>query len=119
MSDNDYSDPRYVANASDDVRNHAQASAAFKYATPALCDYHEVQCNRFVNGGCATVRCVRRGKAANPGEAPLLSPGQLSTCEAFETAHIIAAIIGREYGPDYDIGEVARLLAHKAAEFRP
>lgn len=88
-----------------------------RYATPELCDHFERQCNRFVNDGCTTVRCVRRGRDKNPGDAPMRSPAELSTCEAFETAHIIAELIGREYGPDYDIGEEAKEEARRRNRF--
>lgn len=87
-------------------------------ATAELCDYFERQCNRFVNGSCTTVRCVYRGRAQRPGQASLLSPSQLSTCEEFETAHILAGLIGREYGPDYDIGDEARAEARAKAVIR-
>lgn len=72
------------------------------YATPELCDHFERQCERFVNGGCTVRRCVVRGRDANrSGLAPMYTDGQASTCEAFEAAHIIADLIGRHYGPEY------------------
>lgn len=80
------------------------------YATPELCDYFERRCDRFVNGGCTTRRCVERGRAQNPGQAPLMSPGQLSTCEAFEAAHVIAEAIGRTYSADYETAPENRAL---------
>lgn len=87
-----------------------------RYATPELCDHFERQCDRFVNGGCTTRRCVVRGRDLNrDGRAPMYSDGQVSTCEAFETAHIIADQIGRRYGPDYEMSEESKAVAREHA----
>lgn len=86
------------------------------YASPSLCDHFERQCNRFVNGGCTTRRCVVRGRDLNrDGLAPIYSNGQVSTCEAFEAAHLIASQIGRRYGPDYEMSDESRALAREEA----
>jgi hypothetical protein len=65
------------------------------WATDDLAAYFERQCNRHVNGGCTTLRCVNRGRMLNPGSAPMLSLGQLAICEEHQAAAIIRDLMER------------------------
>jgi hypothetical protein len=51
----------------------------------ALAEYHEKECNRYVNGACMTTRCLRRG-GYQLGTIPDYAN---ATCEAHETAVIL------------------------------
>lgn len=49
---------------------------------PDLVEHHRAQCNRYVNGTCANVACIKRG--GWKGELPVNY--DVATCEAHETA---------------------------------
>lgn len=55
----------------------------------SLAAYHEADCNRYHNGACMTVRCMRRGGYVS-GTA--LVDYSIATCESHETAIILRSL---------------------------
>jgi len=73
------------------------AERIYHRPTDELAAYFEAQCNRYANGGCTTLRCVKRGRrlyeaAGLAGRLPLISPGQIAHCEEWDAAKLIRAL---------------------------